>query len=646
MCGDSAAPNADNAHPCRIGVEMDPLPDGGFNGLGNGPTPGPNSCRETTFPNNVINRIDAQMPSALVRFAIQPGGSGYLHGADKNLIYTGNSNPFYATHIPAEPWISPINSDLQGYLWDSWLPPCPATPDSKTCQYDYWNDLADHGAEVVSCPGLDADTGPAGDCDGDGIADTGLGDCPSEPGTGTGTFQYIVQPGDTLQVIALQFGVDLEELADFNNLDPDAALVPGQIILIPGSEPGAAEGCLTGGFKWLRVYSDNHGEAMTWINGDADLTFDECLDSNTTLPTPVGGDSPADIKVIQGFFCRPGDVVGESTVIADVDYPDKRKHFPIQTNAVDITWTWGGEKTVEVEQSVGNQFTRVTFRATDRDGFCFPTPSNHPVIGELVTFLIDSGEGVIVGVSPGGSIGAGGQSATAPLILDPEGSGDCVAWVDILSTLVEEVNVFICAFDPEGTVCFDVIINRDTDDDDIPDDRDNCPTVPNTNQSNVDMDTLGDACDTEGPPGNDNGVGGADDCEDEVDNDGDGATDFQDSGCTTSPTPPPGTQEELWMDVDCSDLVSAVDALKVLIHDAGMDITQEEACPEMEENIDMIGQNGDHFDDELWGDANCQGEVNAVDSLAVLRWDAGLEVFGVEQPCPEISSEVDIPIQS
>ena len=160
------------------------------------------------------------------------------------------------------------------------------------------------------------------------------------------------------------------------------------------------------------------------------------------------------------------------------------------------------------------------------------------------------------------------------------------------------------------------------------------------------MDTLGDACDTEGPPGNDNGVGGADDCEDEVDNDGDGATDFQDSGCTTSPTPPPGTQEELWMDVDCSDLVSAVDALKVLIHDAGMDITQEEACPEMEENIDMIGQNGDHFDDELWGDANCQGEVNAVDSLAVLRWDAGLEVFGVEQPCPEISSEVDIPIQS
>ena len=411
MCGDSAAPNADpNGATCRL--QNPPVNNGVFYG--------DYSCRETTFPNGIINRIDAQMPSALVRFAIQPGGSGFIREADKNAIYTSNSNPFYVTHIPAEPWISPMNSDFQGYQWNSWVDDCPRAEDddSNTCQYEYWEAVA-QGPQVVSCPGRDADSGPAGDCDGDGIPDAGLGPCPVAPNGASSSFQYIVQPGDTLAFLALQFGVSVEALAAANGLPVDAQLVPGQVLTIPGTPPGEVEGCLKPGSKTLSVYSDNHGEAMAWINGDADLTFEDCIQGPVLEPIPVGGESPADIKVIEGFFCRPGDVVGESEVIADVDYPDKRKHFPIRTNPVDITWVWAGEKTVEVVQAVGNQFTRVTFRATDRDGFCFPTPSDFPVIGELVTFLIDSGEGTIVGVSPGGSIGAGGQSATARLILDP-----------------------------------------------------------------------------------------------------------------------------------------------------------------------------------------------------------------------------------
>jgi hypothetical protein len=40
-----------------------------------------------------------------------------------------------------------------------------------------------------------------------------------------------------------------------------------------------------------------------------------------------------------------------------------------------------------------------------------------------------------------------------------------------------------------------------------------------------------------------------------------------------------------------------------------------------------------------WGDVDCSGEVNPVDSLKILRADAGL---GVAQPaeCPEIGSQV------
>lgn len=56
-----------------------------------------------------------------------------------------------------------------------------------------------------------------------------------EPTPVSGAPTYTVQPGDTLYRIAARFGTTVNELAALNNLSPDAMLVVGQVLTIPGS---------------------------------------------------------------------------------------------------------------------------------------------------------------------------------------------------------------------------------------------------------------------------------------------------------------------------------------------------------------------------------------------------------------------------
>ena len=57
---------------------------------------------------------------------------------------------------------------------------------------------------------------------------------PVPPGGGT----YTVQPGDSLSVIGLQFGIPWQQIAEANGIaGPDYVIVPGQVLIIPAIVP-------------------------------------------------------------------------------------------------------------------------------------------------------------------------------------------------------------------------------------------------------------------------------------------------------------------------------------------------------------------------------------------------------------------------
>ncbi|MCX7618624.1 hypothetical protein, partial [Tepidiforma sp.] len=241
----------------------------------------------------------------------------------------------------------------------------------------------------------------------------------------------------------------------------------------------------------LVVYSDNHGEFMVAANGDFKTDLSACATN----------------ALAGGKHCKRGDKVGTGTITATADYPDFRgKHFPVLSNAVRVDWTWGGYKDVTVQPGETDQFKYVVFHALDRDGFCsVPTGavSLHAVLSsadaavdfsslgaryngdpvENVDFLIDSGEGIIIGQSGGGTINDGRRFATGVTTFsvaanDPAVTGikefplsplaaqgqadECQAWIKVSNSLLGIVNVLAIAKDDEGNIGFDRVIDLST----------------------------------------------------------------------------------------------------------------------------------------------------------------------------------------
>ncbi len=188
---------------------------------------------------------------------------------------------------------------------------------------------------------------------------------------------------------------------------PGNDLIPAQ----PGGSPGYDwDSTIQGPYEfwhalqWLtlgehvQVYSDNRGQAMALIYGDDNLSFTDCaIDSITGTPV-----------------CEPGDVVGDTTVSAIVDYPYFRKHRDVEGNTATITWEWAGYKRVTVEPVAGDpNHTYVVAHLLDRDGECIgENPTTAPkkwgagvsdVRLEPVHFEV-SGDGVIIGAALDGGI--------------------------------------------------------------------------------------------------------------------------------------------------------------------------------------------------------------------------------------------------
>lgn len=115
---------------------------------------------------------------------------------------------------------------------------------------------------------------------------------------------------------------------------------------------------------------------------------------------------------------------------------------------------------------------------------------------------------------------------------------------------------------------------------------------------------------------------------------------------TPSPTPPAsGVALALtWGDLNCDDGIDAVDALGGLRYVAALSpLPQNEPCPDIGSSVGLepgLSAETAGASERIWGDIDCGGRPDVVDSLALLRNVAGLSPLPRNEPCPEIGSPV------
>jgi len=98
----------------------------------------------------------------------------------------------------------------------------------------------------------------------------------------TGTFAYIVQPGDTMFSIAQKFGVSLQALIDANPQIPDPSkLVPGQTVCVPIATPPPGQ-CPPNTFP----YTVQPGDSMWSIARKFGVSLDALIAANPQIPNP------------------------------------------------------------------------------------------------------------------------------------------------------------------------------------------------------------------------------------------------------------------------------------------------------------------------------------------------------------------------
>jgi hypothetical protein len=113
-------------------------------------------------------------------------------------------------------------------------------------------------------------------------------------------------------------------------------------------------------------------------------------------------------------------------------------------------------------------------------------------------------------------------------------------------------------------------------------------------------------------------------------------------GPTLTPSPTPGGPPEMtfvWGDLNCSGASDPVDSLTVLRYDSGLSVSQAAGCPLMGSAVGAASV------EVTWGNVDCMGLITPVDSLKVLRKDAGLSVAKAAG-CPDIGASVPVVVPS
>jgi hypothetical protein len=117
---------------------------------------------------------------------------------------------------------------------------------------------------------------------------------------------------------------------------------------------------------------------------------------------------------------------------------------------------------------------------------------------------------------------------------------------------------------------------------------------------------------------------------------------------TATPTPggPTPIQRDLvWADYQCDLESNPIDSLLTLRKDAELAVNTGD-CPPLGIDIEVLeiqvaGVGEGDGDPQVWGNADCDAQISPVDSLKILRYDAGLSVLQ-EDGCPPIGAGVTV----
>jgi hypothetical protein len=92
---------------------------------------------------------------------------------------------------------------------------------------------------------------------------------------------------------------------------------------------------------------------------------------------------------------------------------------------------------------------------------------------------------------------------------------------------------------------------------------------------------------------------------------------------TTSPAP-----QFKFGDVDCSGTINSIDSLKISRYTSSLSYAQNEPCKDIGKKL----PNG-----VRQGDVDCNDAINSIDALKLSRYVANLS-YGQSEPCPDIGS--------